>query len=104
MDARLEVCTKETFEAYNTVLLDMAKGDPNWQNWFRDGDLPVVILDSRICRPAINGMMLTPGWRLVFADRAAAVFLRTELADKLKLPLVDHTPLVYPDGIPKRTL
>ena len=98
MDARLEVCTQQTFEQFNRVLATMAVGDPAWQTLFHDGDIPVVILDSRISRPAINGMLRTPGWRLVFADRSAAVFLTNERADQLNLPFTDPTPLIDPDG------
>ena len=98
MDARLEVCTQQTFEMFNRVLAAMAVSDHTWQALVRDGELPVVILDSRTSRPAINGMMRTAGWRLVFADRAAAVFLPNDRADQLRLPFADPTPLIDPDG------
>ena len=97
MDARLEVCTQRTFELFNQILAAMAAGDPVWQTRFQDGELPVVILDSRVSRLAINGMMATPGWRLVFADRAAAVFLPVDRAEQLRLPFADPTPLIDPD-------
>jgi hypothetical protein len=104
MDARLEVCSRATFEEFNRILTAMAQADPSWQSLFlqNKGELPVVILDSRGPRHAINGMFFTPGWRLVFADRTAAVFLPNELADKLSLPLADPTPLKYPDGPPRQ--
>ncbi|MEI8017124.1 MAG: hypothetical protein WCH39_02940 [Schlesneria sp.] len=98
MDARLEVCTQRTFELFNRILMNMAHGDPVWQTHFHEGELPVVILDSRISRPAINGMLMTPGWRLVFADRSAAVFLTNERADRLGLSMADPSPLIDPDG------
>ena len=99
MDARLEVCTQQSFERFNDAYAAMSEGHPRWMNLFRDGDLPVVILDSRYSRSAINGMMGTRGWRMVFADRAAAVFLPSGLADRLHLPTVDPTPLMFPDGV-----
>jgi hypothetical protein len=101
MDARLEVCTQRTFEKFNETLQDMATGNSRWLRWFQDGDLPVVILDSRHSRPAINGLLQTPTWRLVFADRTAAVFLPLIQAESLQLPTADPTPLIYPDGPPK---
>ena len=101
MDARLEVCTQQTFRKLNDALDAMANGSPRWQAIYRDDELPVVILDSRTCRPAINGMLNTPTWRLVYADPAAAVFLPIRLADKLNLPPANPTPLIYPDGPPK---
>lgn len=101
MDARLEVCTQRTFEVYNGILAAMAAGDPIWQTVFRDGELPVVILDSRNSRSSINGMLQFPSWRLVFADKTAAVFVHQEVAARLSLPTVDPSPLMYPDGPPK---
>ncbi len=99
MDGRLEVCSRNTFEIFNRILAAMERADPGWTEIFKTngGELPVVILDSRIVRSQINGMLLTPGWRLVFADRTAAVFLDNERADKLSLPAVDPQPLFDPD-------
>ena len=101
MDARLEVCTLETFKEYNKILDYMAAGNPAWQQELlasSGGEMPVVILDSRGSRFQINAMIQTPSWRLVFADRSAAVFLTAAQADKLELPAVDSEPLMYPDG------
>ena len=92
MDARLEVCSRNTFEAYNEVLSAMAAANLGWQAVFKpqtDDDLPVVILDSRYSLLQIRGMLLMKGWRLVFADKTAAVFLNDAKADKLSLPKVD---------------
>jgi len=92
MDARLEVCTRNTFQAYNEILALMARGDPNWQAMFNpqnDDDLPVVILDSRYSLLQIRGMLLIQGWRPVFADRTAAVFLSDARARKLSLPKIE---------------
>lgn len=102
MDARLEVCSRNTFELFNAILAKMAAGDPSWQAIFdpkNDDDLPVVILDSRgdFSRAAINALLQTPGWRLVFADQAAAVFLTNERADRLSLKQVDAHPLLRPE-------
>jgi hypothetical protein len=102
MDARLEVCSQNTFEIFITILKKMAAGDASWQVVFEpksDDDLPVVILDSRgtDTRAAINALLQTPGWRLVFADQAAAVFLTNERADKLSLAPADPHPLLRPE-------
>ncbi len=101
MDARLEVCSRKTFEVFNMILDKMARGDASWQAVFEpqnDDDLPVVILDSRgpVSRAAINGLLNTPEWRLVFADHAAAVFLTKTRAARLSLPAADPRPLVNP--------
>ena len=100
MDGRLEVCTRETFEAYESILRKMAQGDPVWQQLpgvaDAQGRLPVIILDSRTARDEINGIFRLPEWRIVFADSAAAVFIASELANQLGLPRADPTPLMHP--------
>ncbi len=58
--------------------------------------MPVVILDSRASQRAIAGMRRMPGWRLVYADRAAVVFLETALAESLKLPQVSEERVLHP--------
>lgn len=97
-DPRLEVGRQETLKWQESILQSMARGDRSWELLLRDKDgrLPVVILDSRTSRPAINGLYATPGWRLVYADPAAAVFLPTKQADELHLEQADPTPLMYP--------
>ena len=103
MDARLEVCSQQTFQKLNDALAAMASGSSRWHAALKDEDLPVVILDSRTVRNSIAGLHGNPNWRLVYADPSAAVFLHKTRADKLNLPEADHAPLMYPDGPPKRT-
>jgi hypothetical protein len=104
MDGRLEVCTRRTWMEYNAILTAMAIGDFRWQDALRDseGQLPAVILDSRGSRAQINGLLNTPGWRLVFADASAGVFLDEALAKRLGLPAADYEPLKYPPGLRPR--
>lgn len=101
MDPRLEVNSQNTFRRFEDILERMSVGDRGWESGLRDdqGRLPVVILDSRYSRPAINGLLNTSSWRMVFADPAAAVFIETTLADRLGLPPADSTPLMNPDGV-----
>jgi len=104
MDGRLEVATRATFERHELVrdMMDpsgsLFRPDAAWVELILDeeGHVPAVILDSRHARDQINGMLLTPSWRLVFADPAAAVFLDDSLAARLELPRVDPEPLYYP--------
>lgn len=98
LDPRLEVSTIKTYQLQDTILELMVRANPVWEQLARDesGNLPVVILDSRNSRLAINGMFQMPGWRLVHADPAAAVFLSDELADSLNLAPADYTPLLQP--------
>jgi hypothetical protein len=69
----------------------MVTGDPVWQKRFQanGGELPVVILDNEHSILQIAGLLETPGWRPVFSDAVAAVFLSNDQADKLSLPEVD---------------
>jgi hypothetical protein len=101
MDGRLEVCTQRTFEQYNAILAQMAQGRAEWEALLRDdqGRLPVVLLDSRHSRAAINGLLQQPHWRLVFADPSCAVFLETAQAERLGLSAADFRPLVQPPGV-----
>ena len=91
MDGRLEVCTRKTFEMLYSVLGSMVAGRREWEGLFTSSgaELPVVILDTHTSRQPLEGMLRTPGWRLVYADRTAGVFLHEARADRLKLPAVD---------------
>jgi hypothetical protein len=91
MDGRLEVCPLQSWLAFHAILNNMVEGNPDWQSTFQQhgGELPVVILDNRISILQIAGLLETPGWRLVYSDRAAAVFLSDGQAAALSLPPVD---------------
>lgn len=98
MDPRLEVCTQRTFESYLARLELMSLADLRWQQGLHDaeGRMPVVILDSRNSHRAIMGLLRMPGWRLVYADSSAAVFLESKVADEIQLPRVSEAPLMHP--------
>ena len=91
MDGRLEVCSRKTFEMLYSVLGSMVAGRREWEGLFTSSgaELPVVILDTRTSRRPIEGLLKTRGWRLVYADNTAGVFLSEERADRLNLPAVD---------------
>lgn len=97
-DPRLEVITQETFQEYIAITTKMAVGDRSWEPRLRDqeGNLPVLVFDSRWSRQHINGLLMTPGWRMVYADPAAAVFIELRLAEKLGLPAASPAPLRDP--------
>lgn len=103
-DGRLEVNSQETFELYEQIQQQMARGITQWAYLLQDenGQLPAVILDSRYSRNEIMGMAASPGWMLVFADQAAAVFLDRQTAERLKLQPADPQPLAYPPGMKPR--
>jgi hypothetical protein len=101
MDGRLEVCTRETFGFYDEIKRRMIFGDPVWPRMLQDqdGHYAAVLLDSRYSRLMIEGAYHTPGWRLVYADPAAAVFLDERVADSLSLPAVTFEPLRNPPAM-----
>lgn len=93
IDGRLEVCTSQTFQTYRNILEQMANANPGWQGVFRDSrqEMPVVILDATTPTSIfpIRGMLHMPGWRPVYADEMAVVFLTDQQADRLSQPKVD---------------
>jgi hypothetical protein len=91
MDGRLEVCSKTTFEQFNQIRGMMLAGVPDWPGIIQNygGDVPAVILDNKTAVLEIRGMLATAGWRLVFSDPTAAVFLADVTADALKLPRIN---------------
>ncbi|MGE5193474.1 MAG: hypothetical protein ACM3U2_13350 [Deltaproteobacteria bacterium] len=99
MDGRLEVCSRNTFEVYNWILSLMADANPGWQEVFKEnkGELPAVLLDNRMSLLQIRGLLMTPGWRLVFSDPVGAVFLSNEQADKLALVKVEPSQALADD-------
>lgn len=95
MDGRLEVCSKETFKMLFEILRWMSLGKRDWEGIFRAAKvpLPVVILDTRHSGFELLGMLQTPGWRLVYADATAGVFLEEAKADELNLEPADEQVL-----------
>lgn len=101
MDGRLEVARVETFKLNQFLMQAMTTGNPAWGTAMmaQSGELPAVLLDSRYSRRQINGLMQTPGWRLVYADTTGAVFVTDEVADSLKLPPADPTAFFHPSDL-----
>jgi len=91
IDGRLEVASPETFRAYLKTRFLMTRRDPAWQESFArgaGGHLPAVVLDLRYHQREIAGVLATPGWRAVYADRLAVVLIEEDLAERLELPPV----------------
>ena len=97
-DGRLEVTRRETFHAYLQASGSMASlQSEDWRGIIRGGHeaMPVVVLDTRYGREQIRGMAIAAAdWRLVYADRTAAVFVEESVAGRLKLPEADPAPLL----------
>jgi len=96
LDPRLEVASQKTFQAYDEIMDMIRDGDPRWESSLKDsnGNLPVVILDTRLSRQRLIGMYHQKNWRLVYADPSAAVFLTHRQAEVLGLPAVNPERLM----------
>ena len=95
-DGRLEVIRRRTYRSYLSICRLMTRGDSLWVSRVQDpfGKPPIVILDNRHARSMIRGVALTGGWRLVYADAIAAVFVTEQVARNLGLPPADAEPLL----------
>lgn len=99
-DPRLEVSTLETFQKAATVTALMRSGDPRWMQLVRspDGELPVIILDSRASQRELIGIAQTMShlWRPIYADSAGALLIEDSLAERLGLAAADLSPVFNP--------
>jgi hypothetical protein len=97
-DPRLELMSRETFERFDAASEAMCRADPDWDRHIRNPSdpRPSVLLDSRTSRKEIEGLLNTPGWQLVFADGSGAVFVTTDIARELRLPVANIAPLMIP--------
>ncbi len=93
MDPRLEVATRALFEEYVAVVRAMNAGDTaTWEKILARPQeaerWPSILLDRARSARAIAGVLAAPGWRPVYADDLAVVFLRDEAAQRRGLPRV----------------
>ena len=93
MDPRLEVAPRELFERYLEVVRAMNAGDTaRWERLIHRPDAaepwPSILLDRAQGERAIAGVLRAPGWRPVYADGLAVVFVREEFADARGWPRV----------------
>ncbi|WP_437225896.1 hypothetical protein SH661x_004292 [Planctomicrobium sp. SH661] len=91
LDGRLEVADVKTFSTYLQVKRLMSQRDRKWEDLVRDpaGELPAVILDKRSAPRLIQNLARTPGWRPVFQEPAAVLFLPEHVAAKLKMSRIE---------------
>ncbi len=93
MDPRLEVAPRELFERYLEVVRAMNAGDTaRWEKLIHlpgaPEPWPSILLDRGQGARAIAGVLRAPGWRPVYADGLAVVFVREEFAAARALPRV----------------
>lgn len=93
MDPRLEVASRDLFERTLEIVRAMNAGDTaRWEALIhRPGapePWPSILLDRTRSERAIAGVLRAPGWRPVYADHLAVVFLREDFAAARALPRV----------------
>jgi hypothetical protein len=90
VDARLEVPTLETFRTYIAIERKLQEGDPRAVAALRSLGDPVVLLPHEGYVRGEALLLTQPGWRLVYFDALAAVFLpRTDPALEAAFPTLD---------------
>ena len=100
-DARMGSSSRETLERYFEILERMDIRSPDyhpgtpWEDELRlvGGRHATVILGRPTQMMEIHGLLASPQWSLVHADRKAAVFLHHETAEALELGPADPAPL-----------
>jgi tetratricopeptide (TPR) repeat protein len=76
LDGRLEMPAPETFARYVAVESWLADNDPRWQQALADMGNPLLLVEHRNHMNAEAAVLAHPGWRCVYYDALAAVFLR----------------------------
>ena len=75
MDARLEVPSLATFETYRLVDASLNRGDPRWLALVRRMGDPRIMLDHQTNGGAEATLFASTGYRCVFWDLTASVFI-----------------------------
>jgi tetratricopeptide (TPR) repeat protein len=105
IDGQNEVHSRETFETY--VLLDrlLGQGIPGWAEPLRRMDDPLILLDHAKHVGAEATLILDPGWRCVYYDAIASVFVsRRRRIAEASFPTVDFSArhFDFPVEVPTR--
>lgn len=74
-DARLEVIGPELFERYTRLQQQIGKNDPGWEVALREMGRPVVLADNVEAAPVGATLLGSSGWRCVWFDPIATVFV-----------------------------
>ncbi len=75
IDGRLEVPRRETFESFVRLSTLLREGRPGWADAVRRMGDPIVLLDHEDDAGAEATLLAEPGWRCIFYDSIAAVFV-----------------------------
>jgi tetratricopeptide (TPR) repeat protein len=89
LDGRLEMPALETFRTYVDIEEWLRPGDPRWESALGRMGRPLVLLTHQQNTNGEAALLLHPGWRLVYFDALAAVFVPRGGADETAFPAVD---------------
>lgn len=78
MDARLEVPRLGTFLKYRAIHTHLLSGDPRWAEEVSAIGNPALILDHERLSQGEAAVLTHPGWRMVYFDALASVFVPHE--------------------------
>jgi tetratricopeptide (TPR) repeat protein len=105
IDGQNEVHSRETFATY--VLLDrlLNQGTPGWAEPVHRMDDPLILLDHENDFGAEATLLLDPGWRCIYHDAIASVFVSRRRRDlEASFPTVDFLArhFQFPGHVPAR--
>ena len=89
MDGRLEMPDRRTFETYVALEDWLRQNDPRWQEVVADMEWPLLLLEHTNNYGAEAALLTHPGWRCLYFDALAAVFVPRGKADESAFPTVD---------------
>jgi tetratricopeptide (TPR) repeat protein len=75
MDGRLEMPDLRTFQTYAAIEDWLQAQDPRWEKAVREMGDPLLLLDHQRFPAAEARLMIHPGWRCVYFDALASVFV-----------------------------
>jgi hypothetical protein len=81
LDGRLEVPSQSTFETYVLLNHRLRQGGQGWSEALRRMGDPLILLDHEGNYGAEATLLLDPGWRCVYFDAIASVFLSRRYRD-----------------------
>jgi tetratricopeptide (TPR) repeat protein len=98
MDGRLEMPDRRTFETYVSVEDWLRQKDPRWQAAVAGMGNPLLLLAHQN-NHASEALLLThPGWRCVYYDALASVFVPDDAVDPSAFPAVDFAARHFAGG------
>ncbi len=97
IDGRLEVPSRAIFETFVRLSTLMKEGRPGWSEPIRRMGDPLILLDHAEDFGAEATLLADPGWRCVYYDPVASVFLTRRPSDPQAFPAVDFTARHFHD-------